>query len=156
MPKPGRGIYEKYGYPKAMNIAGDTYSFAASGQTRMMYLCKTRPGVVAKVMPSTTSRYYQPGCVQNKNEAECLRSLSSLPLFPKVHAHYDLIFTNSFGVQDSMNVLLIDRLGMDLAHLLCTSPSRTTAVLITRVLGQSRTCALSASASLILSRITAP
>ena len=114
MPKLERGIYEKYGYPRAINISGDHYTYAASGQTRMMYLCANRPDVIAKLMPSPWSQYYELGWVQNKNEAECLRSLCSLTFIPKDHAHYDFTFANSFGFEDSMNVLLVDRLGMDL------------------------------------------
>ena len=114
MPKLQKGIYEKYGYPKAIKVGGDSYDYATSGQTRMLYVSNTHSDRVAKVMPASISAHYQPGWVQNQTEAETLKTLSSLSFFPKVHAHEDIAFTNTYGVQDTMNVLIVDLLGMDL------------------------------------------
>ena len=95
-----RDVYEKYGFPRKLNLAGCTYAYEASGATWMLYVCKSGRSIVAKVMPSPSSKSYQKGWIQNKNGAQSLRRLQSLSLMPKVHSHDDYQFTNKWGDKD--------------------------------------------------------
>ena len=116
LPKLARGCYEKQGYSLEIIPQGDVYAYKASGATRMLYASLRNPNVVAKVMPAKSSKLWQPGWTQNVTEAASLRKLESFNLAPRVHHHHhlELRFVNRWGETDTMDVLVLDRLGHDL------------------------------------------
>ena len=109
------GCYErKEGYRREFGLEGDWYVYHNTGGTRMMFLNLQKPNLVAKCMPAQGSRHFKSGWIQNDTEARYLRKLASFNLAPRVHRHLVVRFVNRWNQTDTMDVLVIDRLGKDL------------------------------------------
>ena len=109
------GCYErKEGYRREFGLEGYSYVYHNTGGTRMMFSNLQKPNLVAKCMPARCSRHFKPGWIQNDTEARYLRKLASFNLAPRVHRHLVVRFVNRWNQTDTMDVLVIDRLGKDL------------------------------------------
>ncbi len=113
MPKLARGVYEKIGYPRSFHFDGLAFAYKAPGQTRMLYVCE-EAAVVAKVLPASSSPNWQTGWDQNEVEAHALAKLSGVWWAPKVRTHSEMMFTNTWGVEDVMDILVISEMGSDM------------------------------------------
>ena len=96
--------------------------FKVSGATRMIYECATRPQAVAKVMPATTSQNWREGWDQNCVEAAALNQMRSVSFAPTVFEHFTHEFTNKWCQRDTMDVLMVSKLGPDLQTAASTVP----------------------------------
>jgi hypothetical protein len=115
MPKVVKGCYEGIRYPKALVIDGNVFNYAVSGGTRMVYFGGPDDSLAAKVMPASSSKHWRVGWDQNDVERNALETLAMrLSYTPRVIFAGDVEFVNTWGEQDVMNVLVVERLGSDL------------------------------------------
>ena len=115
MPKSERGCYEKMGYPREFIFRGEMYVYKVSGCTRMVYANQQNPHIIAKVMPARASALWKPTWTQNATEAACLERMEKVSFSPNVHYHDEAFpFVNLWHEADVMDVLVVDRLGIDL------------------------------------------
>ena len=121
----GKVLYSKIGYMQTMRIGHDEWDHLASGCTRAVFECRSRPNVIAKVMPARSSQNWRSGYDQNEIEASLLESLKDIDGVPRVVAEYkELTIETTYGA-DVAHVLIVSRLGPNLTEAVKVCSSRT-------------------------------